>query len=390
MIETDPILIKNTTIYLEDRGIIKGNILLQNGKIAQISSLEVEGEPATIQIIDGSNLSAIPGFIDGHIHGANGADTMDATEEAIDAMASFLPKEGTTSFLATTITQSPEKIDKALQNINKYKNKAAQAEMIGVHLEGPFVEKSKAGAQPLNYIAEPDIDQFMKWQELSGKAIRTITMAPEHDMDGAFIATLVENGINVSAGHTEVDFAGMKKAVKQGVRQLTHLCNAMNGIHHRDIGAVGAAFRLKELRAELIADGIHVADEMLQLIYDNIGSERLILISDAMRAKGLPAGDYELGGQPVKVNKDRAVLADGTLAGSILKMCDAARRMLGLDGVTLQDVVKMASSNPAKQINVYDRKGSIAVGKDADILLVDDDLNIKYTFCRGEIAFREE
>jgi len=163
----------------------------------------------------------------------------------------------------------------------------------------------------------------------------------------------------------------------------------MNGIHHRDIGAVGAAFQL-DLRAELIADGIHVAPEMMQLIYNNIGSDRLILITDAMRAKGLPAGDYELGGQPVKVNEDRAVLEDGTLAGSILKMSDGARRLFELEAVTLQDVVKMASINPAKQIGVYDRKGSITTGKDADILLVDDDLNIKYTICRGEIAMEGE
>ena len=230
------------------------------------------------------------------------------------------------------------------------------------------------------------MEQFLKWQAMSGNQIRTITMAPEHDKDGSFIRTLHHNGINVSAGHTDVGLAGMKKAAEQGVRQLTHLCNAMNGIHHRDIGAVGAAFQLQNVRAELIADGIHVVPEMLQLIYNNMGSERIILITDAMRAKGLPAGDYELGGQPVKVNEDRAVLADGTLAGSILKMDDGARRMLGLDGATMRDVVKMAAVNPAKQIGVYDRKGSLTEGKDADILLVDEELNIEYTICRGVIV----
>ncbi len=385
------IYIKNAKIILENEEVI-GNIFIEHGKLGAIYKKEEQANnlPESVQIIDANQLIAIPGFIDGHIHGANGADMMDATEEALDAMASFLPKEGTTSFLATTITQSPDNIDKALKNVANYKNKPAQSEMIGVHLEGPFVEKSKAGAQPLKYIAEPDIVQFRKWQEVSGDAIRTITIAPEHDQEGSFIHALAESNVNVSAGHTDVGFAGMKKAAEQGVRQVTHLCNAMNGIHHRDIGAVGAAFQLNALRAELIADGIHVVPEMLQLIYNNIGSERLILITDAMRAKGLPAGDYELGGQPVKVNEDRAVLVDGTLAGSILKMHDGVRRMLGLQGVSLRDVVKMASVNPAKQIGVYDRKGSIAVGKDADILIVDKELNIKYTICRGEIAFKEE
>ncbi|RKQ32518.1 N-acetylglucosamine-6-phosphate deacetylase [Oceanobacillus halophilus] len=383
--------IKNAIIFLEDGKEIKGDMYLQDGKIKTIhkgpQSQEVQ---ENVQVIDATNLTAIPGFIDGHIHGANGADTMDATEEALDQMATLLPKEGTTSFLATTITQSPENIDKALQNVANYTNKEAQAEMIGVHLEGPFVEKSKAGAQPLEYIMEPDLDRFMKWQEISGNAIRTVTMAPEHDQDGTFISTLNKNGINVSAGHTDLGYEGIKKAVEQGVGQLTHLCNAMNGIHHRDIGAVGAAFQLEDLRAELIADGVHVVPGMLQLIYDNVGSDRLILITDAMRAKGLPAGDYELGGQPVKVNEDRAVLEDGTLAGSILKMDDGARRLLGLNGATIKDVIKMASVNPAKQIGVYNRKGSITEGKDADILLVDDNFNIKYTICRGIITWEGE
>ncbi|WP_156291237.1 N-acetylglucosamine-6-phosphate deacetylase [Oceanobacillus salinisoli] len=386
------IFIKNAIIFLENGEEVNGGLWLEAGKIKSIlpgKDLPTQ-LPESVQIMDAANLKAIPGFIDGHIHGANGADTMDATEEALNAVASLLPEEGTTSFLATTITQSHENIDKALINVANYKNKRGKAEMIGVHLEGPFVEKSKAGAQPLAYIKKPDLDQFNKWQEISGSHIRTITMAPEHDKDGSFIGALSENGINVSAGHTDAGFAGIKKAVEQGVAQLTHLCNAMNGIHHRDIGAVGAAFQLKNLSAELIADGIHVVPEMLQLIYNNIGSDRLILITDAMRAKGLPAGDYELGGQPVKVTEDRAVLEDGTLAGSILKMIDGARMMINLDGVTLQDVIKMASVNPAKQIGVYDRKGSIAEGKDADILLVDNDFNIQYTICRGEIAFKGE
>src|SRR5699024_10914794 len=256
------------------------------------------------------------------------------------------------------------------------------ADVIGVHLEGPFIEKSKKGAQPEEYILKPDIDLFRKWQELSGNNIKTITMAPEHDEDGSFINSLAKSGVNVSAGHTDVDFETIKKAIPHGLRQLTHLCNAMNGIHHRDIGAVGAAFQLEELRAELIADGIHVAPEMMQLIFSNVGSERLILITDAMRAKCLQAGDYELGGQPVTVTVDRAVLEDGTLAGSILKMHEGARNMLRLKDATIQNIVQMASENPAKQLSIFDRKGSIKPGKDADLLLVDDGLNIKYTICR--------
>lgn len=379
-------------IYLEDGLIDNGNVLIDNGKIKELyyKNEHPETYPPRFKIIEGNQMNLIPGFIDGHIHGAAGADVMDATEKALDTMARVLPEEGTTSFLATTITQSPENIEKALKNVAEYKNKAGFAEVIGVHLEGPFIEKSKKGAQPEEYILKPDLSLYNKWQELSGHQIKTITMAPEHDEDGSFIQALTKAGVNVSAGHTDVGFEEMKKAVSYGVSQVTHLCNAMNGIHHRDIGAVGAAFQLEELRAELISDGIHVAPDMLQMIYKNMGSERLILITDAMRAKCLPPGDYELGGQPVKVTEDRANLESGTLAGSILKLVNGAKQMLQLNEVTLHDIIKMASVNPAKQINIYDRKGSIAPGKDADLLLVDEKLNIHETICRGITVMKEE
>lgn len=386
--QTRPIYIKNVSILTEETIMEDSALLLESGKISKIG--KQSSLPDEIQEIDGKGKIVIPGFIDGHIHGANGADVMDASNTALDSIASVLPREGTTSFLATTITQSPENIEKALKTVAAYNNKPGQAEVIGVHLEGPFIEKSKAGAQPHAYIMEPSIDQFEKWQKLSGDKIKTITMAPEHDPNGNFIRHVSDQGVIVSAGHTNSSFSDMKRAVEHGVKQVTHLCNAMTGLHHRDVGTVGAAFMLHELRAELIADGIHISKEMLQLVYKTMGSERLLLITDSMRAKCLQQGRYELGGQPVVVTEDRAVLEDGTLAGSILKMRDGAKQMLDLNGVTLQEVIEMASVNPAKQLGLYDRKGSITVGKDADLLLVDRQLHIASAICRGEVAFREE
>lgn len=384
------LLIRNVNIYTEDEIIEHGHLYIKDGLIHQIirkdKSLKLAGFTSDIPNIDAEGLSLIPGFIDGHIHGANGADVMDATEEALDIMARALPKEGTTSFLATTITQSKENISKALENISKYENKPGYAEMIGVHLEGPFINKEKKGAQPGKYVLEPTIEQFNKWHQLTGGKIKTITMAPELDPDGKFIQYLFHRGINISAGHTSATFSDMRRAVSQGVRQVTHICNAMTGIHHRDIGVVGAAFMLDVIRAELIADGIHVTPEMLEIIYQNIGSERLLLITDAMRAKCMPQGMYDLGGQNVYIEKGKATLEDGTLAGSILKLIDAARLMLEMKTVTIEDVIKMASENPAKQIGIYDRKGSIAQTKDADLLIVDENLNIKYTICRGVVV----
>ncbi|HLR62360.1 MAG TPA: N-acetylglucosamine-6-phosphate deacetylase [Lentibacillus sp.] len=381
------VYIKNASIYTDEDGVVNGSLLTEGTKIKAVHTKEIVPTEEAV-VIDGQGLNLIPGFIDGHIHGAAGADVMDGTEKALDTMAGALPAEGTTSFLATTITQASESIDKALENVADYQLKPGKADVIGVHLEGPFIEPSKKGAQPLEHILEPDIGRFKKWQQLSGDSIKTITMAPEHDETGEFIEYLHDSGVNVSGGHTDAGFEAIKKAIPHGLRQLTHLCNAMNGIHHRDIGAVGAAFQLEDLRAELIADGIHVSPEMLQLIFSNVGSERLILITDAMRAKCLQAGNYELGGQPVTVTEDRALLGNGTLAGSILKMSEGARQMLQLKDTSIHNVVQMTSENPAKQLGVFDRKGSIKPGKDADLLLVDDALNLKYTICRGVVAYQ--
>ena len=380
-------LIKYAKIYTEQE-IIHGHLLIKDGKINQIYTDLPTNLNNQIEIVEANHLNLIPGFIDTHIHGANGADVMDATPEAIETMANYLVSEGTTSFLATTITQSIDNIERALANLGQYNNIDTGAEMIGIHLEGPFVEKSKAGAQPLEYIIKPDLDLFNQWQQLAHHKIKTVTLAPEHDQDYQLTSSLRRASVNVSAGHTNVNFSGIKDAVNHGVNQVTHLCNAMNGIHHRDIGVVGGAFLLEKIKAEVIADGIHVDPAMLQLIYQNIGSERLILITDSMRAKGLQPGDYELGGQPVHVTEDRAVLTNGVLAGSVLRMIDGVKKIFSMRDVSFHDIILMASINPAKQVGVFTDKGSIEVGKDADLLLVDDNFDLKLTFKKGKIVYR--
>ncbi|MDT8860372.1 N-acetylglucosamine-6-phosphate deacetylase [Alkalihalobacillus sp. MEB130] len=382
-------LLKNVDIYTENGWIKNGYILVNGTKIEAIGPMsDFQISDFTGEVLDGNGLLAIPGFIDSHIHGANGADVMDATPEALTTMAKALPAEGTTNFLATTITQSPENIEKALLNVAQFQNHPAQAEVLGVHLEGPFIEKDKAGAQPKEYVIEPSIEQFKKWQQLSGNHIKTITIAPEKDVDRTFITYLASTGVNVSAGHTNAGIEIMKEVVQAGVNQATHLCNAMTGIHHRDIGVVGAAFLLEDIQAEIIVDGIHVSKEMIRLIYKTIGPERLLLITDSIRAKGLAPGTYDLGGQLVEVDLKQATLPDGTLAGSIVKMIDAVTYMRDFTGATIEDLIRMASTNPAKQLGVEDRKGSIAVGKDADLLLVDQELSIQYTFCQGRLAYK--
>ncbi len=378
-------IIKNVQIITETASEPNQYIKIVDGKIVAVFDQMPEDE--NVVVIDGEGMIAIPGFIDTHIHGANGADVMDATPEALDTMTQALPKEGTTSFLATTITQTEQRIEAALQNVGTYVNQAGQAEIVGVHLEGPFISEKKAGAQPEQYIQKPNVETFNHWQSLSKNNINTVTMAPEKDADGEFIKALSAQGVNVSAGHTDAKIADMQVAINQGVNQVTHLANAMTGIHHRDIGVVGASFLMEQLKAELIADGIHVSPEMIQLIYKNIGSDRLMLITDALRAKCLPPGEYDLGGQIATVNHEKAVLSDGTLAGSILRMIDAAKNVSAYTDAKLTDIVQMTAVNPAKQLGIFDRKGSIAVGKDADIVLLDSNWNIRYTFCKGHIAY---
>ncbi|MEC0302004.1 N-acetylglucosamine-6-phosphate deacetylase [Terribacillus saccharophilus] len=381
------ILLRNVRICLPDK-LVTGNIGMRNGKIVEIG----EGEPSQQygKEVDGLLQYALPGFIDGHIHGAAGADTMDATQESLHKMAAWLPNEGTTTFLATTITQEEEAIETALEQVRLFVHQAGEAELIGVHLEGPFVNPVKAGAQPLAHIRQPDTELFRKWQKLSGNKIKVVTLAPECDEDYQLTQLLASEQIVASAGHTDSSFEQIKDAAEQGITQLTHLCNQMNGIHHRDVGAVGAAFLLPELISELIADGIHVAPEMLRLIYQNVGPDRLILITDSLRGKGLEDGTYDLGGQAVTVKDGKALLPDGTLAGSMLQMKDAVRNMAAFADVSVADIAKMTAENPAKQYGIYDRKGSLAIGKDADIVLLDDQLTLQATYCKGNLAYQKE
>lgn len=367
-------------------------ISIENGKIKELGP--INAIPSHLKNVDTIEIpvgqTVVPGFIDVHIHGAAGADTMDATTEALTTMAQALPAEGTTSFLATTITQKHENIEKALRNASDYQishNEAGKAEVIGVHLEGPFINVKRAGAQPKEYIINPDIKLFKQWQELAGGSIKLVTVAPELENGTDFIQYLHENGVIASIGHSDAIYEEMAKAVEAGARQVTHLFNGMRGLHHREPGVAGSALLFKELMVELIADGIHVRPEVMKLVINAKGSDGMILITDAMRAKCLKNGIYDLGGQDVSVSEGKALLADGTLAGSILKMNDSVKNTIEAADISLIQAVEMASGNPARQLNVYDRKGSITVGKDADLTILTDDYQVDLTICRGEIAF---
>lgn len=385
------ILIKNIRIGLPTGELMDGEILIQDGEIACISSQSIDG--FTGEILDGQGRIALPGFIDIHIHGAGGADFMDGNEAAFEKIASFLPLEGTTSFLATTLTQSPDKIQQAIDcglQFMKNKKSGHGAEMLGFHLEGPFIHPNQAGAQPLDYIQEPSFPLIKQWFGEELKHLRVVTLAPERDRGYEVITELTRQGIVVSAGHTIATYSEISKAIEHGLTHLTHFANAMSGLHHRDIGVVGAGLLNEQLICEVIADGIHLSEDMLKLMIQVIGADRLILITDSMRAKGLPDGSYTLAEQQVKVVGSKATLSNGILAGSVLKMNDGIKKVQAITNNSLLDIMKMSSINAAKRLGVFDRKGSIEIGKDADIVLLNNHFDVDFTICMGRLVYTRE
>lgn len=379
------ILVQNIRIALEDGQVIHGEILIRDGKIAQIAKEPIQDYQG--MRLDGQALLALPGFIDIHIHGAVGADFMDGEKEAISKIAAYLPKEGTTSFLATTMTQAPESIQKAIKVNTKELPNSKGAEMLGIHLEGPFINEDFAGAQPVDYICKPSKSTIIEWFGEQLQHLKIVTLAPEKDVSYNVIRYLSNNGIIVSAGHTKATLMDITEAMENGLTHLTHYGNAMSGLHHREIGAVGAGLLNEHLLCEVIADGVHLSDNMLKLIYKIIGADRMILITDSMRAKGMPNGKYTLGNQEVTIIGNEARLENGVLAGSVLKMNEALKRIYRLVHPPLEDLMKMSSANAAKRLGIFERKGSIKIGKDADIVLLNDEFEVIYTFCKGELVY---
>jgi N-acetylglucosamine-6-phosphate deacetylase len=379
------LLISNITIADSVKESFIGDVFLEDGKIKEVAaSIKNEGD---IHVnATGKGWILVPGFIDIHIHGASGFDVMDGTQEALNGLASALPREGTTSFLATTMTQTEDSIGIALKNASLFNADATQAEMLGIHLEGPFISAERAGAQPIEHIVPPSISLFEKWQELSGNRIKLVTVAPEVDHGLAFIEEVTANNVVASLGHTDATYEVVSEAVKVGATHVTHLYNQMSPFHHREPGVVGAALLQKPLTVELIVDFIHSAPNSVELAYRQKGAGGIILITDAMRAKGLAPGTYELGGQDVAVTQNDARLADGTLAGSILTMENAAKNMKAATDCTLSELVAMTSTNAATQLGLSN-KGAIESGKDADLTIIDENWNVQMTICSGNIAY---
>lgn len=334
-----------------------------------------------------SDWHIVPGFIDAHIHGAMGDDVMDADADGLKRMAGYLPAEGTTAFLGTTMTSPIDVIDAAITTLSAFESRPGAAEMLGIHLEGPFVNPAKAGAQPVEQIINPDVAQFDRWQAASGGRIRVVTLAPERDGGEALVTHLSAQGVRASIGHSTCNAVQATAAIDQGANRGTHLFNAMPSLHHREPGAPCALLTDPRARAEIIVDGLHVTPAMVKLAWQAGGTHTLMAITDAMRAKGLGDGDYELGGQTVTVTNGAARIANGSLAGSVLTFDAAFRNLAAFTGCDMADIVAMTSTNAAHDLGVANRKGALDTGWDADLVVLDADLNVRMTLCRGRVAY---
>lgn len=377
-------VIANGRIYTENETIEQGYIVIENGKIIQIAEGEYQGDLTTIDV---KGQHVLPGFIDIHMHGGYGEDAMDASFEGLKHLSESLLSEGTTSFLATTMTQSDENIIKALKNIVDYQEQQDSlnaASIVGIHLEGPFISEYKVGAQNPAYVQRPSVEKVQQFQEIANNQIKVMTFAPEVEGADETLSTLHDQ-INFSIGHTVATFDEVNEAVAQGAKHVTHLYNAGTPFEHRNPGLSGAAWLNDELSTESIVDGIHSHPASVKIAYKQKGNKRFFLITDAMRAKGMPDGEYDLGGQNVVVKGSEARLASGALAGSILKMNEGLKNLIAYTGAPLDDLWRVTSLNQAIALKIEDDKGSIAIGKDADIVVVDDDIQVLTTIKSGKV-----
>lgn len=340
------------------------SVKLKDGKIAEISDNVTSGD------INADGNRVIPGLIDVHTHGCIGMDAMDADFEP---MCRFYAEQGTTSFLPTTMTMGYD----ALERVTNAKTDFAGANILGFHFEGPYISPKHKGAQNEKYIKSPSVEEFGRF-----KNVKMITLAPELKGSIEFIKKVSPECV-VSIGHTDCDYETALEAIKNGANCLTHTYNAMPPLHHRNPGPIGAAFE-KHIYAQLICDGFHISKPVVLATYKMFGADRLTLISDSIRSAGLPDGEYESGGLKVILKDGAARLADGTIAGSSATLLDCVKTAVKF-GIPFGDAVKMATETPADMLGV--KKGRIKEGYDADLLIVDKEINLKTVIIGGEVFF---
>ncbi len=362
------------------------SLVIENGQIASISSQPTEMDAPTL---NARGFTVIPGLIDIHTHGGDGADTMDATPEAIYTIAKFLARHGVTSYLPTTITASTESTRKAIANLRNLSQPKDGAQHLGIHLEGPYLCHEQRGAQPEAHLRNPDPAEYADWFE--DKLVRLITLAPELEGADELIRRATAAGVEIALGHTSADEAVARSALNLGARQATHIFSGMPAFHHRLLNVLSVALTDDRLYAQAIVDGIHIHPDVVRMITRVKSPRRLILISDSIRAAGLGDGDYDLGGETVRVQNGVTRRAyDGGLAGSTLTMDAALRNMMKFANLSLAEALPMATSVPAEVMGWSGRKGSLQVGADADLVFLDEKFNVCLTMVAGRVVYQTQ
>ena len=362
------------------------DLVIEDGLIASVQPSEQDQDASgEVKHIDATGLWVIPGLIDAHVHGSSGSDTMDATPAAIQTMADFFVRHGVTSYLPTTITAPSLAINAAIHNVISMAQPQAGAQHLGVHLEGPYIGSQFRGAQPQEWLRSPDPQEYEKWFETG--AIRLVALAPELPGAIEMIERGTRQGIRFSVGHSSASYEQVEQAADHGLSQATHTFNGMTGLHHREPGAAGAVLTDERIFAEIIADGIHLHPAIVKLVVRAKGTGRTLLVTDALRAAGLKDGEYDLGGQIVQVRDGIARTSRGSLAGSTLSLDAALRNVMRFVGLSINDALKMATTTPAEALGLSSRKGIIQPGADADLALLDPDLNVQATIINGVLVY---
>ena len=378
-------IIQSERVWINQQ-FIPAQIKLHLQKIIDI--LPYDSEPVDV---DYGKHRIVPGFIDNHIHGAYGVDTNDSEQEGLKRIMQGLVSEGVTSFCPTTVTQNKDVLIKALESVAYVSQQTVKgSQIVGIHLEGPFLNKAYKGAQPEQHIIEPSVDIFKEFYEASQGLIKIITMATELDTNYELTHFCVEHGVVVSIGHSSATYDEAMLAVTHGASCMTHVFNGMSGIHHRQYNLAGAAHRISGVYGEIIADGNHVVWPAIYTLMMAKGPYHNILITDALSVKGSPQGDYDLGGQQIEVREDGSAYLKGTntLSGSTLKTNIGLRNLVEYAQVPIQYAINAATINPATLLKLDHIKGKLAYNYDADIVVLDQDYEVLATYVLGECVYQ--
>ena len=374
-------IIKDANIFTQDNRFVKGSVVVENGRFVSIAE-QPEHAGEVMEVIEAKDLYMIPGLVDIHFHGCMGADMCDGTKEALNVITQYEASVGVTSVCPATMTIPKDELSAVMKNAGAYAYHGG-AHLVGINMEGPFISPSKKGAQAAENIMHCDYEYFNQLQDAAGGLIKLVDIAPEEAGAMEFIDK-VKGTVVVSLAHTASDYDTAMEAIAHGASHATHLYNAMPPLNHRNPGVIGAVRDSDNCHVELICDGVHIHPSVIRATFAMFGAQRMILISDSMRATGLDDGEYTLGGQPVTVKGNLATLHDGTIAGSATNLMDCMRFAVKHAGLPLETAVMCATANPAKEIGIFDEVGSIAVGKKADFVLLDQDLNLAGVYIDGK------